>query len=125
MEEIITNTERITLDETGVIRCKAFKNTLLNLDDAKENIQAVKILANGKKTPVLVDITLAKGALKDARDFFAGTEAGQIQSACALLVNSPLSQLVGNFFLGLNKTKFPTRLFKNEEKAIEWLKTFL
>jgi hypothetical protein len=125
MKEIITNTERITLDETGVVRCKAFKNSLLSLTDAKENIQAVKLLAKGKKVPVFVDITETKGGTKEARSYLASAEVALVQSACALLVSSPLSQLIGNFFLGLNRTKFPTRLFNDENKAMEWLKTFL
>jgi hypothetical protein len=31
---------------------------------------------------------------------------------------------MGNFFLGLNKPHFPTKLFTSEEKAEVWLKEF-
>lgn len=125
MNEIITQTERIVLDDSGIVKCKAFKGSLLTLENAKENIEAVKTLANGKTVPVLVDITETKGGDKEARDYLASKEVASVQSACALLVSSPLSQLIGNFFLGLNKTHFPTRLFKDEGKAIDWLKKFL
>ncbi len=125
MKEIITQTERIVLDDSGIVICTVFKGALLNLDNAKENILAVKKMANGKVIPVLVDIRQAKGVDKEARAYLAGTEAGAVQNACALLVGSPLSQLIGNFFLGLNKTQFPTRLFNNEEKAMQWLTKFL
>lgn len=125
MNEIITQTERIVLDDSGIVKCKTFKGVLLTLADAKENIAAVKAIANGKTVPVLVDITEAKGGDKEARAYLAGKEAGAVQSACALLIDSPLSQLIGNFFLGLNKTHFPTRLFNDEEKAMKWLKNFL
>lgn len=125
MNEIITQTERIVLDDSGIVKCKAFKGSLQTLENAIENVQAVKTLANGKLVPILVDITETKGANKEARAYLAGKEAGEVQSACALIVSSPLSQLIGNFFLGLNKTQFPTRLFNDEQKAIEWLNKFL
>jgi hypothetical protein len=125
MNEITTRTEHIILEDSGIIRCKAFKYSEHTLEDAKENIDAVRILAKGKKVPVFVDITEVKGADREAREYLSSKETGDIQSACALLVGSALSRLVGNFFLGLNKTPFPTRLFTDEKKAIDWLKTFL
>jgi hypothetical protein len=125
MNEIKTRTEHIFLDATGIMKCKAFKFSEHNLEDAIENVEAVRILANGKRVPVFVDITEVKGANREAREYLASDEVAHIQVACALLVDTALSRLVGNFFLGLNKTKFPTKLFTDEAKAMEWLKTFV
>lgn len=63
---------------------------------------------------------------KEARDYYAlgGSREG-MESAVALIVKSPLSRAIGNFFLGLNKTPLPTKLFTSENHAITWLKTFL
>lgn len=126
MNQVSTRTEEISLHEPGgIVRCVVKKDAFMTLDDARENIEAVKQLANGRLVPVLVDIRSSKGADKGARDFFSGKEATETQSACALLVGSLVSQLIGNFFLGLNKTKFPIQVFTSEQKAEEWLKTFL
>ncbi|WP_200977217.1 STAS/SEC14 domain-containing protein [Echinicola sp. 20G] len=125
MKEIITKTEHLILTDIGIIECKAFPNSYLNLEDAIENLNAVKALANGKKIPVLVDITETKGGSKECRDYYASEEAANIQSACAMLVESSLSKLIGNFFLGLNKTKFPLKLFSDKNEAIYWLQNFL
>lgn len=125
MREILTHTEKLSVDASGIVRCKVLKDTHMRLEDAMENIRAIKELAQGKKVAVLVDITESKGADKAARDFFGSDEVASVQSACALLVNSPLSQLLGNFFLGFNKTQFPTKLFTDEEKAIQWLESFI
>jgi hypothetical protein len=125
MNEITTRTEHMSIDEGGFIRCKAFKYSEHTLEDAKENINAVKQLAQGRKVAVLVDISEVKGADREAREYLSSPEAGKIQSACALIVGSAVSRLVGNFFLGLNKTPFPTKLFTDEAKAVEWLKTFI
>lgn len=124
MNTIITRTEEISLDSSGIVICKVFKDVYMNLSDAIENIAAVKEIASGKKVPVLVDIRESKGATKQCRDYFAGDEAERVQKACALIVSSPLSVIVGSFFIGLNRTKFPTKLFRNEEPALEWLLAF-
>ncbi|MCU0431521.1 MAG: hypothetical protein MUF42_16285, partial [Cytophagaceae bacterium] len=122
MDQVITTrTEIIRLGPQGIIYCRGIKDTYQDLADAKENIAAVKMLSPYKKASVLVDIREAKGASKACRDYYASQDAAEVQSACALIVKSKFSIIVGSFFLGLNKTKFPTKLFNNEEQAIGWL----
>lgn len=125
MNKIITRTQEMVLDEHGIVCCRVLPGAEINLEDAKENVLAVKLLAPGRRVPIYVDAGASKGGTKEARDYFASEEVARIQTACAFLVSSPLSYLIGNFFLGLNKTKFPFRLFQKEEQAKEWLKGFL
>lgn len=125
MLEVKTKSETMVLDPTGIAKCYVHTDYYLELEDARENLEKVKQLGNGKRVPVLVDIREAKGASQECRAYFASEEAAKIQSACALLVASPLSRLIGNFFIGLNKTKFPTKLFTDEPEAMDWLKQFL
>ncbi len=33
--------------------------------------------------------------------------------------------VIGNFFIGFNKSPMPTKLFTSEPEALEWLKEFL
>ncbi len=40
------------------------------------------------------------------------------------VISSPVSRVIGNFFMGLNKPISPTRLFTDPHKAIQWLHTF-
>lgn len=45
-------------------------------------------------------------------------------SPLPLLLQSPaLTRAIDNFFMGLNKPLFPTRLFTSEEEALTWLKS--
>jgi hypothetical protein len=125
MEEVKTRTQIIRMGDDGIVRCQAFKDSHHTLLDSIENIKAVAAVSNGKCSPVLVDIKEVKGIDRDARAYLASDEIAKHQSACALIIESSLSRLIGNFFLGLNKTKFPSKLFNEETSAIEWLKTFL
>ncbi len=94
---------------------------------AKENVDAqesVRDSMNKAKTRVLIDMTAVSEISKEARDYFANERTASIQRATALLIGSPVSRVIGNFFMGLNKPISPTRLFTDPQKAIKWLHTF-
>ena len=46
-------------------------------------------------------------------------------SAFVVLIDSPISRMLSNFFLRVNKPSYPARLFTSEDKTIEWLTTFI
>ena len=96
-------------------------------EHAKENIDAqerIRDSLNKVKTRVLVDMSAVTEISKEARDYFANERTASIQRATALLTRSPVSRVIGNFFMGLNKPISPTRLFTDPQKAIKWLETF-
>ena len=123
-KKILTKTEEIMLMDNDIVYCRVLPGKLMTLEEGKLNVQVISKIANGKKTPVLVDIRESKGVTKECRKYFASKEVAKVQTACALLIESPFSRLIGNFFLGLNKPLFPTKLFNNKEDAINWLKQF-
>ena len=81
--------------------------------------KGIQNIAQGKLMQAL------KGMSRDARVYFAGPQTAEVESAAALLIHSPLGRAVGNFFLGLNKPLFPTRLFTSESDALAWLSSFV
>ena len=120
--------------ETGRTRTCAFivddivRGTFLNgaevtLDDAKENLAITAQLSGGRRMPVLVDLRAVRSQSPEARAFFAGPEGASVSSAVALLISSPLSRVLGNFYLGFNRPLTPTRLFTDAAEAESWLRT--
>ena len=96
-------------------------------EHAKENIDAqerIRDSLNKEKTRVLIDMTAVSEITKEARDYFANERTASIQRATALLIDSPVGRVIGNFFMGLNKPSSPTMLFTDPPKAIKWLQTF-
>ena len=94
---------------------------------AKENVDAQESVRDGlnkEQIRVLIDMTAVTEISKEARDYFANERTASIQRATALLIDSPVSRVIGNFFMGLNKPISPTRLFTDSNKAIQWLHTF-
>lgn len=97
----------------------------VSLQDAVANSAAVSSFFKGKKYPLLVDARQVKYLDKEARKHFS-TNGRETKITCfALMVKSPLSRVIGNFFMGLNKPEMAARLFDDEKKAILWLKSFL
>lgn len=93
----------------------------MDLNDAKENVAAIYELGGRQRNRVLVDTRAMRWQTKQARDYFVGPEAAEATLAVALLVGSPVSRVIGNFFLRFGDHRFPTALFSDEEGAVRWL----
>jgi len=110
------------LDEFGICRTVVKTNAVITLKDAQENTSAVNRISDNGCPPLLVDLREIKSINKDARDHFAMRDRKPGITAIAMLLKSPLSKVIGNFFLGINMPSVPTKLFTSEERAIEWLR---
>ena len=124
-EAIETRSERMWMGEDGIMRYVALPVPEHTLDDAKENVEIAAKINKGKKVPGLIDIREAKSVSREARMYYTGDENAKVHHAVALLVDSPVSRIIGNFFIGLNKTPFPCKLFSSESAAVEWLREFI
>jgi hypothetical protein len=78
-------------------------------------------LAEGNLYPLLIDAKSIVSMDRSARKRFSNEET---VSAVALIVGTPLSKIIGNFFTGLNKTAIPLKLFSSKTDALEWLKEY-
>ncbi|MFC2154943.1 STAS/SEC14 domain-containing protein [Acidobacteriota bacterium] len=93
--------------------------------DIKELQEISLKLAGGCDYVICADINNIKSVTKEARDFSGDErEINKSLLAMALITVSPISRVIGNLFMGLNKPPYPAKLFSDKEKAIEWLKDF-
>lgn len=99
-------------------------NAVVEIADAIENSAIVKEISDGKIYPMLVNLKEIKSITKEARDHFSMQGRTPGITAIGLLINSPASTIIGNFFLGLNRSIVPVKLFTKEEKAVAWLKQY-
>lgn len=116
--ESIFNT---ALDPRGFIISRVSPLAEVELDHAKENTLKVQEISGDQVYPIMVDIRKIRSISKEARDHFSmrGRKPGVV--AIAMLVSSPLSRIIGNFFLGLSQPVVPAKLFTDEETAIKWI----
>jgi len=101
----------------------------LDLAIAIQIVNNRKRICNGEARPMIVDLTKVKKVTKEARDYFGTAEGVSLLKASAMIVDSPLSSFVANFFVRINfiKSAIPLKVFAKEDKerAIIWLKEFL
>lgn len=108
--------------EDGIARTKVKPGSEVGIKEARENSRAVNSLSvNGDKFPLLIDARGIKSMSREARNQFSTRGRETQVTSFAIIIDSPLSRVIGNFFMGINKPAVPTRLFENEKAAIKWL----
>ena len=118
--------QRIWLADDGIVRTAMQPDVFeLELADAQEVIKGVASVCGGVRRPVLVDIRELRSMSRECRKYFAGPETAEVEAAVALLVVSPLTRAIGNFFMGINKSLVPTKLFTSEGDALVWLRGYV
>lgn len=124
---IRTRTASHSIDEFGIFHSIYNPGVEETLADAEENIRALATFAQktGKRYPLLVDLRRIKSQTREVRSYYAGPEALKVRMATALLVESRISTLIGNFFLTVNGGTVPTKIFTSEAQAMVWLKGFV
>lgn len=114
---------RMWLPPDGVVRLDWVPHVPSGLEDAIAAIDAMTELTGGRAAPLLVDVRLAGPQDRAARMEFIRRH--EVVSAVGLVVGSPLSRMMGNFFVNVNRPKAPTRLFDDEDAALRWLGAFV
>lgn len=123
VEFVTTSTATLWMGKDGILRVCCLPGSVHGLKEAKENVESFRSKLT-KKIPILIDLREIRTITREARSYFRGPENDTIKAA-AILVESPLSRAIGNFFTGLSKMAVEHRLFTSEEEALIWLKGYL
>ena len=123
--EIVTRTARHFIGDDGIVRSIMLPGAEQTEGDAEENIRACgTLLKEHQRCPALIDYRRMRSMDRGARTYYSGPEPARVMSAAAILIESPLSRIIGTFFMGLHKPLVPTRLFTSEAEALAWLQSF-
>ena len=115
---------RVALRSDGILNFFASKGMILTFAVSQELLRAA-LTVTDRPRPTLVLMKDIARVDREARAFFASDDYLQIASQSALVVGSPVSRIIGNFFLGLNRPKYPVRIFTDPDLAVAWLKEYL
>jgi len=125
MKKIVTRTAVISYNNmTRILRIEILEGAEIELADAIQNQEARKLLTKNDKYLILVDGRVNLSISKEARAF-AAQHKNDGSTASAFIITSTANKLIGNFYINVNKPNIPTKIFSSEEKAIEWLESFL
>lgn len=119
-----TRSTRYFLDE-GILISELKPKHVMSLDDAVENLEVRAKLKVPYPLPALMDIR----PLLDAsiESIIATTNPRDIGNftAAALVVSSPVHELISREAKRFRKQKLPVRAFVDRNKAMAWLKGFV
>jgi hypothetical protein len=114
---------RMWLRPDGIVAMVFAPRIATDLADALAAVDAMTELTRGRRSPLLVYLHGAGPQDRPARAEFARRD--DVVSAVALIVDTPLSRMIGNFYLTVSKPIAPTRLFDNEASALAWFLEFV
>jgi hypothetical protein len=114
---------RMWLRPDGIVQLVWAPQVEIGLEDATAAIEAITELTGGRQSRLLVD--MRDTGPQDRATRAAWTDRNDLSSAVALIVGTPLSRMMGNLFIRMNKPQFPVRLFDKEAPAVAWLQGFV
>ncbi len=101
------------------------RNLRINLEAAKAIVFARKTFTGQKRFPALINCQGVVSMDKPARQYLSSPEAIDGLSASAIVVNTAFSSFLSNFFLAVNKTSIPVKIFSSVARAEAWLQQFV
>ena len=123
-EMVRTKTAELWIED-DILQCKILPNAEITIDEGKKIMEISMRLSNAKRIPVLADMGRIKSMPRESRAYLSGEEAKKTAIALALVTETPISKIVGNFLLGLNKPSYPIKMFTTLQDAQQWLNGFI
>jgi hypothetical protein len=114
----------VSLRSDGIMQVDIKPEVEITVEEIKAGVEVIRELGGGEQFPILFLAGEYSLPSDQARSFLAKSTSKIYALAEAYVINSFPQKIVGNFYLKVNKPKRPTKIFTNEEDAVEWLKSF-
>lgn len=111
--------------EDGIIENTILEGQNIEVKDVLKIKERNLQLANEKPYALLIISENYSTISKEAMELSASSSFKQITVAKALLVSSLPHRLICNFYIRVNKPAIPTKIFKDTNEAMNWLRMML
>jgi hypothetical protein len=116
---------RVTLRSDGILVYHPRRGLVITHEVARAVLDTGLQIINGPKPTMVLMQDLAR-VDREARAFFASEEyMTRLSCQTALVVGSPVSRVIANFFVGLNRPSYPHRVYDDPARALEWLRGYV
>lgn len=122
---LLLDNEYSKIELSDGIIIATWKVSFIDLNIARSAVSSRLFVTAKQNYPFLIKMKSVKGSTKEARDFLSSETGCDGVIAGAILVDSIVENMLATFFIFLNKPRIPTKIFKDETKAIEWLEQFV
>lgn len=120
-DHLTTRTAKISLEKEGYMRISIIPDSVIDVEDALDNLLVIKNLSAGEKRLKLIDARGNWSMTAEARAIAKKNASPENTLARAYIIDSFLSKVIFNFFRSFSQTNIPEDYFNHEEEAIEWL----
>jgi hypothetical protein len=114
----------VVLRDDGILAYHPIPGLELTFPIAVQCMEVGLQITSGPR-PTLVLMQDMARVDREARAFFASEAYMRLCSQTALVVGSPVSRVIASFFVGLNRPRYPYRVFDDPEPAAAWLRSFV
>ena len=80
---------------------------------------------SGRPGARLLFIDETTGASKEVRDYFKIAKHRPGLACVAIVTQSPVANILANYFIRLSQTSYSRKLFDSEDKAVQWIKAMM
>ena len=105
----------------GIIHVVYKSGCTLSVDDCYALAKFIARIGEAEKYPLLTEPSSGSNIDEDARVLLAGEKGNRFILKNAILCDSIVHEMIGNFFIRMDRPLTPTKLFESEVKAISWL----
>ena len=120
-DAVRTPSHLVWLPPDGVLRIVVQQGADVSLQDIQETFAAAaSLIARNDGGGIIVDLRGLRSLDREVRDYLRSRDGGV---GVGLIVHSPLSRWIANFFMGLRRgPNTPVRMFPDEASAAAWLR---
>lgn len=111
----------ISLHKSGIVHLKYLQGHVIDVKEKILEKNALLEITKGVKSPILISFESYVTITKEAKEYSILVELEQPFLAVAILVENFAYQLMADFYFKFYKPKVAYKVFKSEDKAIEWL----
>lgn len=97
------------------------ENVDLGIPEMDELLEFSAKFLNYEKRYTIVDTRSNYNSSQEVSSHYANSDYVKYRYADAFIVNSLAMRLLVNFYIRFHKPKIPTRLFNDEQSAINWI----
>jgi hypothetical protein len=114
----------IWLGEDGILRVRFPRDFGLTLDFL-ERLHQQRLQLIDRVCPLLVYADSVASAEFDAQQFASRQDVAALISGMAIIVKSVFTRAMSDVFMRFHRPPYPTRIFREEGAALEWLRQFV
>ena len=107
----------------GILIITYSKDVVVDLPAAVYVVKKRLAIHEGRALPVLCDVRQIKEVNKAARSYLS-IEGSILVKAVAFIVDSPVSEMLSEFYLRTNTPTIPTKAFNNFDMALKFLNQY-